>query len=417
MQATRINRQVTANGAALKETFLSALLFAFIVFYWPSKKPLNFTGLPFAFDISYPVLGLVMLFGCSLWLRGAIRVTKAHLKFVILLIMVPLPGLLGLAASGPELGEWRDHLITDDSGSNVMWGFRPFLFQGMTFLFCAPVFARYFNRRMLIAIALGISVHAIWGFAQLVYPLVSKVVDMLPIVAGEQCQSSTSLDTFCKHTVRAVGLTPNPFFYSFLMFSFSALFISRWDRWEGKAGLLLSTFSISRSFVIASALVYLSKQRLYKIALGVLFLLVVFWLSYDWLTPILELRFANDISYGSRSATNILALREFFENGNVFGIGFGSRYYTDSTFASLILGGGLLSVGLYLAAWITLFSEWARHVPRENRRVVIAFAVSFFLLQALVGAADAQPGGLLFFIAFWAAAYGKCPSLYERNKT
>ncbi|PVX77966.1 hypothetical protein [Paraburkholderia unamae] len=387
----------------------SPLLFLFLVLYWPSKKPESFDGLAVPGYLSYLVIGISVAYGLVLTCQGKIGLNRGEIAFCALLILTPVPGLIGHAASSPELIDWRNHVI-DDSVADNMLGFRPFILQATMFLFCAPVFARYWGRGMRIAVFFSLTIHFIWGLAQFIYPVAPFVLHSLPVKVGGDCLNSAG---FCAKIVRAVGLTPNPFFFSFIYFSAAALYISRWKEKGGKVSLIISMLSISRSFMIASIIVLISRVRSKGIAIASIFVAIVYAMFGDEISSIILSRFVNDSSVGSRSSTNSLALKEVFFNGNIFGIGFENKYFTDSTFATLMLGGGIFSVALYSIAWIIFFREWIKFTNPGDKGLLRAFAIAFFVLQTLVGSADAQPGGLLFFIAFWISAFGERESTHQ----
>ncbi|MDR5781703.1 hypothetical protein QCE63_20095 [Caballeronia sp. LZ065] len=388
----------TAKRHVVIEVIFSILIFLFVTFYWIGKEPGSFVGVSFPYDISYVVIGIGTLCGVLSFIQGRLTFSTKQLAFIGLLILAPFPGLFGMIFAHPELSEWRNY-IGKDMVRNTYLGFRPVTMQAGMFLFCAPMFARFLGRPMLIAITLAVGLHIVWGLAQVLYPINEHLIDRLPIVAVGPCSAGGD----CRRTVRAVGLMPNPFFFSFLLFSYAALFIRRWDGWQGKIGLILSCLSISRSFMIAASIVLLSRLTWRNILLIVVLVIGPLYLASNIVMPIWDARISGDISYESRSSTNALALEEFFVNGNLFGLGFEPRYYTDSTLASLLLGGGLASVVIYVVAWLFLFSSWRESVEPKERRIVVAFTVAFFVSQMLVGGADAQPGELLFFIAYWRA--------------
>ena len=386
------------------EIFFSILMFMMVLLYWIGKEPDSFQGIRLPFDISYLIIGLVSGIGVLQFLRRKLTFSKGQLVFVIAALLTPFPGLIGLAAHKPELLQWNQHVMVESTIHDTMLGFRPVITQCVIFLFCAPVFARFMGKTMMSAITLAIAFHVVWGIAQVAVPISPVLLEKLPILSVGVCWESGEM---CANTVRAVGLTPNPFFFSFLLSSYAALYVRKWDGWQGKMGLLLSCLSISRSFIIAAFIVLVSRLTVRNFLFLLLLLAVPAYLCSDLFSSILGARFADDISYASRSSTNMLALEEFFVNGNIFGIGFAHPYFTDSTFATLLLSGGLGSVLLYVTGWLAFFKTWYKSMPLVERRVIVGFAIAFFVLQMLVGSADAQPGELLFFVAYWNSIFNK----------
>lgn len=367
-------------------------------FYWLAKSPASFGGL-YLPDFVLAALTLAAGYGLLLVILGKLRFTWQEIGFGVSLVLVPLCGLVGeqIGAPSPDWEAYVDSSRLASAGS-VMATVRPYVFTVVLFLLSSRVIGAPLGRKGLVwASAIAVAPHILWGIAQNLYIVAPSLLLALPVKVGE-----ISGGEFNLHIVRATGLTINPFYYSFLLLV-TAFIADLHGRKRGMAAWLIafSWLSISRSFFVASLPALfrvLSSLRLRWRLLIICVAAGVVAAMIEVVLAVLELRFQADVSSASRSSTNSLALQSFLD-GNFLGFGFSNPYYTDSTVASLLIGGGLPAVLFYFLGWALLFHCLWRSAQRDVS--VLAFAFMFFATAFLVGSPESQPGLFIFFVAYW----------------
>lgn len=371
--------------------------------YWIGKSPLSFEGVAIP-DLAMVLLSLCAAAGCLFLVVGKWAFTWQELGFGFFLLMVPLFGMVGGQVGIPS-SDWEMYVDHTRTGSNgFVATLRPYLFTAILFLLSSRVIAMALTGAALSwAVLLAVVPHMLWGVAQCLYVVFPGLLSALPIRVGEAVEGGFNL-----HIVRATGLTTNPFYYSFLLLV-AAFIADMHGRKKGVAAWLIafSWLSISRSFVVASVPAFYRSLTSIRMRWRLLILAVALAISVasiEMISSILEMRFSTDVSAESRGSTNMLAIRSLLE-GNFFGFGFDVPYYTDSTIAFLLIGGGLPAVVSYVFAWILLFHGLWRSSGRDG--AVLAFAFMFFATMFLVGSPESQPGLLLFFVAYWVTRMGQ----------
>lgn len=378
--------------------YFAAFAFAFVIsFYWVGKLPSNFSGIylpdfSFIFFLFLAFAGLLQMFLSKISLR------RDELFFSILLVSVPLYGNMAEYIFGATASpNWSAYVDVDRLDVNNLLGFRSFILSVVIFLFSARYLASLLNTKLfLIALLVGSMPHILWGVAQVMYVFNPRLIDILPIKVGQEC----NID-FCLNIVRATGLMGDPFAFSwlFLVIGLSFVLISK-SQVKLIVAIIVSFLSISRSFILASIplLIFsIISRKMILFASLFVFSCFVLLVGYNAL-ELLSVRFDGDISKESRLATNSLAIHEML-NGNLMGVGFSHSYFTDSTVASLLLSSGLPGLLSYFGAWFFFFrSFW---VISGKRIEIILFGAAFVVSSLLVGSVEAQPGLFVLFVLYW----------------
>jgi hypothetical protein len=127
--------------------------------------------------------------------------------------------------------------------------------------------------------------------------------------------------------------------------------------------------------------------------------LALLWLmGNSFLSELVAFRFKFDISLVTRLDALLLVFHEL-EAGNWWGIGWEHSYYTDNTYATLLLNSGFLGLVFFVLAWGCFFQSMANFA--KDRLEVLLFAFMFFAVSFLVETVAMQPGLSLLFVLYW----------------
>lgn len=376
--------------------YQSILFFLIINFYWLSKNP-HWAALP----PSSSMFAMFVMF--SLFMIGLIsgveyqKLNKTSLLIASLLISIPIYGniaeqLFLVHSVGGEMS-FVDTLNISD---NLM-GFRIYFFEAIIFLIVARSVGEVIEKRHFLAVIyLSWIVQLIWATAQFIYFIQPDLLNSLPIKPFSPCSNGGG---DCLAVTRGQGIFENPFYFSwFVLCSYLVVQILNPSNWNIFM-LFSSVISLSRGFIVASLifLIPLLKKTLTPIIVSLIIFLASGIYFQDELQFIIDLRLENDSSSDSRLLTNFWALDQFF-SGNIFGIGWSVNYFTDSTYASLLLRSGLPGVASFIFVWF-LFYKKLYELSKD--KTVLYFAGMFFLTSFLVSGVEAQPGVLILYSLFW----------------
>lgn len=383
-------------GSKIIQISQCVLFFFTLNFYWVIKNPYwislpdwigRLNGIFFIFAFILGIVNRAKLFNIS---RGPV-------VFCLALLFVPVSGniaeyFLNAQVVGAE--SFINELNNDDTAH----GFKPFLNLIIIFLFCSRAVALtvdpYNIRRIVLA---SVFLQSIWGVAQTVYFVNENLLAYLPVQPFEFCRDS---DLECLHVTRAVGLTENPFYYSwFMLVSFASLSILGAGPIRYVA-LISNSFSLSRSFILGSFFLLfcdLRKNLKYVISIALVSLLLVF-LFYDDISIVISARLNGDEGISSRQSTNLWVVEQLL-SGNLLGVGWAVNYYTDSTYANLLLKSGIPGVVSYACAWFVFF----RKIYKDSNfdRIALGLSAVFFTTSFLVSSVESLPGVYLLFVLFW----------------
>lgn len=382
----------------VKANIVATALTLIIALYWVGKSPANFRG------VSLPDFSFILIMFFSV--AGLVQIFKSHqgyklteILFPFMLILVPLFGNIAeFVLNAKPSSSWAGYIDNTLLDVNNLMGFRSPIISVITFTLAARYIANCLSEKMFVmCLLIGAVPHLIWGVAQFLYLFVPSLLESLPILVGEQVGSNFNLII-----VRASGLMLNafPFAWFFIVLGVSLTLVAR-TRSAVIISILISTLSISRSFIVASMplLFYsLAKGRRSVVLVFVALTMVTGIYFGSDLELILDKRLDGDVSSDSRFETNMLSINEIVR-GNYFGVGYSHAFYTDSTAASLLLSSGIPGIFLYFLAWLLFFRLlW---IVSGYKTEVLFFGMTFFICSLLVGSVEAQPGLLVLFILYW----------------
>jgi hypothetical protein len=370
-----------------------------VAFYWVGKSSPSFQGIDIP-DFAILLQLILGLAGAARVIIGQQRFNLSEIFFAVTLSAIPIIGNVAeiIFYAAPS-SKWSGFIDDNLLNSNNWMGFRSPITTAIIFLFASSCLASLLSNKIFIAsLALGLIPHAVWGAGQFLYLFQPTLLNSLPIKVG-----GFGVDGFGLHIVRAVGLTTNPFYYSwlFLVSSLSFALTSK-DKGAAMVSMIFSFVSLSRAFFVASLPLFLfffkNKSKYIYIILIIALLSLFFTFFMPDVQIILEKRFATDVSAQVRLQTNILSLTEI-ERGNYFGIGYSNGFVTDSTYASQLLRSGIPGLILFVCAWLAFFYRLWIVSGRKNE--VNLFAFIFFASSFFVGAVESQPGSFVLFTLYW----------------
>lgn len=382
--------------------FFSCILLIVVAFYWVSKNPYWLASNYFDY-VSYILMAMAVC-GFVLILQEGSRskIGKGELIISIALIAIPFSGAISeIFHIHTTNYDWSNNIEIGLMGDEDKYflGFRPYVFYVINFLFVSYFFGRFITpEHLALTTIVAMVIHSLWGVAQFLYFFFPELLELLPIKVGGECHYDSSQS--CPIVLRASGLTPNPFYFSWLFLVGALILYVNKNYKKSALFLVVSYFSLSRSFVLATMpiVLYFAKRNL-VLMIGLvssLVLLTVFYL--EEFMSILDLRLSGDTSSTSRSHTIGKAFYELL-SGNVLGIGWSNPYYTDSTYATLVLNSGLPGLLLYVFAWLIFFRRY--YLYSEKSVFVLLFGFAFFITSLLVGTVEVQPGAILLLVSYW----------------
>lgn len=398
-----------ANGSAalkykifrfISSVALSAILLLFLSFYWVFKNPqwISFKVL----DLSF--LTLLFLSFCGLLhliIYDNHKVGKDELIYVTLLCLVPLPGFVSneIFQAGPAY-DWSARIDPDlaSTSRDTIFGFKQYIYTGIVFILASRFIALNITRKQFTYVILIAGfIHVTWGVAQFIWPVFPDVLNMLPINVGDACANQRG---YCFSVIRATGLTPNPFYFGWLVLVvFLVLLVRKYTSFSFFF-YITSYLSLTRTFILASIpiIIKLLSKHKYLVTLFVPIVMLALYASLEDIYSIIELRSNSDGSRESRIAGNTLVLQELFA-GNIFGVGWLNGYYTDSTVAAILLKSGLLGVVFYIAAWAIFY--WKLYFYSSKDTYIVFFAALFFISSFLISSVESLPGSFILLVFYW----------------
>jgi hypothetical protein len=373
----------------------SIFFFIVINFYWLFKNPAwaQLPGwLPIANSVALMLIAVIgLLSGINF-----LKIDRQAVYFVILLIFVPVFGNVADFFFGAHPHRQPD-FVDADNASNALYGFRSPISSAFVFLIAARAIGGVVPEgRFLALILISAALQLVWAIPQAIYLFAADILHSLPIKPMSECSTGGE----CLVVIRATGLTSNPFYFSwyFLVIYLAAALLSL--RKSNLLFLAIGAMSLSRSFIACSLPLYLYEARRNTrtavVLIGILAVFGMYFLSD--IGDLIDLRLAEDESKESRSLTNLWVLNEFL-GGNFFGIGWEVNYFTDSTYATLLLRSGAPGVVAYAAAWLLFFRRM--YILSGKNIVVVLFAVVFFLTSIFVSYVESNPGSLVLFSLYW----------------
>ncbi len=382
--------------------FAFLVLWSVLTFYWVTQ-PENANWQP----LELPRISFYLLFGAAFlgvleFLFQRWRYTKVEWFFAILLVAIPVSGNMASFAGVIPTQDWSLNIDPErqDLIAQSLLGFRVYIQQAILFFFAARwIASKLTNNDLVIIVISSAAIHGVWALAQILFIEFPNFLKALPIVAYDKCGGSS----YCYHFGRAVGLTSNPFYFSWLMLvSLLCLQLLR-PRVSNIVLLLLSYTSLSRGFILASLPMLANIMRKSKVLMVLVILffasLALLWLmGNSFLSELVAFRFKFDISLVTRLDALLLVFHEL-EAGNWWGIGWEHSYYTDNTYATLLLNSGFLGLVFFVLAWGCFFQSMANFA--KDRLEVLLFAFMFFAVSFLVETVAMQPGLSLLFVLYW----------------
>lgn len=372
------------------------LLFIVINFYWLFKSP-HWGGLPSWVAMVNP---LVMLFSLGLGVFGKVRygrLTKDEILFSILIFTIPIWGnVADILFNAKVVGNHMNY-VDINNNENSFYGLRTYLSSVLIFLFVSRSIGEVINKQHFVfVVRSSLFFQLIWAIPQALYFVAPDLLNLLPIKPSSECKTGGD----CLFVIRATGLLDNPFYFSWFCLSSYLIVQILSSKKYNVVFLLFNVLSMSRGFILASMALFsleFRKNKLYIFLFGLFCVLVAayFW---DQIVYIVDLRLASDESQSSRVASNLWAVEQIMA-GNLFGIGWATNYFTDSTYSYLLVRSGLPGVLFYVIAWF-LFYKKMYHSAWRNK-YVIAFALVFFSSSFLVSGVESHPGALLIYSLYW----------------
>jgi hypothetical protein len=387
---------MSAASRKLASFIQSTLFFLLVNFYWLSKNP-HWGSLPPSVSYFFPLIAILIFSTGFISGVNYLKFNKNTLVIALLLGSIPIYGNLAEHLFHARAAGDGTHFVDIFSMDDNFYGFKPFIFESIIFLIIAKGIGETISGRHFgFVVYLSWVFQSIWAVAQFLYFLQPSLLEFLPLKPFSPC--STSGDD-CFAVTRGQGLLANPFYYSWFVLS-SYLVVQILNPCKLNIIILLSSIlSISRGFIAASLIFLFPLWRNYRsaVSFGIFLSTVLGVIFFDELRFILDLRLESDVSYESRTLTNLWALEQFIA-GNVFGVGWSVNYYTDSTYTSILLRSGLPGLVSYISAWI-LFYRILYKITCD--KLVLYFAGMFFLTSFLVSGVEAQPGILILYTLYW----------------